>query len=903
MDGAVRVTPFWEQYCRLKAQHPDALLWTRMGDFYEMFEEDARIAARELHITLTSREFGKDQRVPLAGVPYHAAESYLARLIRKGYHVAICEQMSPAGHGLVEREVLRVVTPGTLAEPGLLPQRANNYLAGLLWTGDAGGLAYVDVSTGEFCLVQFDGETAATMLEAELRRLSPAECLTPREQAEPFAVPGHRTVRDPWQFDEDGAREQLALQFRTQSLAAFGCDERPLATACAGAVLRYLGHTNPALLPLLTSLRGYSPSSFMQLDGQTRRNLNLTRGAYGSQEGSLLATLDCSRTAIGARLLRRWLGQPLLDVEEITARQQVVAALVDDRAVRVELRSLLSHVLDLERTGGRIRSGTATAREVWGLGQSLAIAGALQRLASGAAPALQAILQPLDECDDLVATIRTALTEPGAGRTIADGHSAELDALRAATGLDRAWMSELEARERARTGIRSLKVAANKVFGYYIEVTNPNRTLVPTEYVRKQTVAGAERYVTPELKEVEARLLRADDDLEALESRLFADLLRRLAEHGERVMDTAHRLAEVDVCCALAEVAEQERWVRPTVDESPALDIVQGRHPVVERAVGGECFIANDCHLGDGEVQLLLITGPNMAGKSTYLRQVALTVLLAQIGSYVPAEAARVGLVDRIFTRVGAHDDLAGGASTFMVEMMETATICRQATLRSLIVLDEVGRGTSTEDGCALAQAVLEHLHDHVQARTLFATHFRELAQTAVAMPRLALCTFAVLELSGQLAFTHRLTPGVADRSYGLHVARLAGLPDAIVARAQQLLDAPAVSTTQTPVDVESKALREALNDYATFGEPVTAVESSQLLGTRTPDWRPDRPPRALEADVMPLLPATIAPPLPRLLSELLRELEQLDLVQTTPLQALLKLAEVQQAARRLLDR
>jgi DNA mismatch repair protein MutS len=905
MDGAVRVTPFWEQYCRLKAQHPDALLWTRMGDFYEMFEEDARIAARELHITLTSREFGKDQRVPLAGVPYHAAESYLARLIRKGYHVAICEQMTPAGHGLVEREVLRVVTPGTLAEPGLLPQRANNYLAGLLWTGEAGGLAYVDVSTGEFCLAQFDGETAGTMLEAELRRLNPAECLTPREQAEPFAVPGQRTLRDPWQFDEDGAREQLALQFQTQSLAAFGCDGRPLATACAGAVLRYLGQTNPALLPLLTSLRGYSSSSYMQLDGQTRRNLNLTRGAYGSQEGSLLATLDCSRTAIGARLLRRWLGQPLLDVEEITARQRVVAALVDDRAVRAELRSLLSHVLDLERTAGRVRSGTATAREVWGLGQSLAVAGALQRLASGAAPALHAMLQPLDECDDLVATIHAALIEPGAGRTIADGHSAELDALRAATGVDRAWMSELEMRERERTGIRSLKVAVNKVFGYYIEVTNPNRALAPPEYVRKQTVAGAERYVTPELKEVEARLLRADDDLAALEGRLFADLLRRLAEHGERVLSTAQRIAEVDVCCALAEVADQERWVRPSVDESSALDIVQGRHPVVERAIGGESFIANDCHLGGGEAQLLLITGPNMAGKSTYLRQVALIALLAQIGSFVPAEAARVGLVDRIFTRVGAHDDLAGGASTFMVEMMETATICRQATRRSLIVLDEVGRGTSTEDGCALAQAVLEHLHEHVQARTLFATHFRELAQTAMDLPRLAPCTFAVLELSGQLAFTHRLTPGVADRSYGLHVARLAGLPEDIVARAQQLLDTPPSGAPETPGDGTVVSLREGAVAYSDYAERAAAVDGVQDREAHTHNWEPARPHPESDAGEVVALPAAVLkpPPIPRLLSELLRDLEQLDLVQTTPLQALLKLAEVQQAARRLLDR
>jgi DNA mismatch repair protein MutS len=906
-EPAARATPFWEQYCRLKAQHPDAILWTRMGDFYEMFEEDARTAARELHITLTSREFGKDFRVPLAGVPYHAAESYLARLIRKGYHVAICEQMSEPGHGLVEREVLRVVTPGTLAEPGLLPQRANNYLAALVWTGAAGGLAYVDVSTGEFCLVQFEGDTAAAMLDAELRRLSPAECLTPAGQAEPFGVPGHRTLRDPWQFDEDSAREQLALQFRTQALAAFGCDGRPLATACAGAVLRYVGQTNPALLPLLTSLRGYSPSNYLQLDGQTRRNLNLTRGANGSQDGSLLAALDHTRTAIGARLLRRWLGQPLLDTDEIVARQEVVAALLDDRERRLELRRLLGRILDLERAVGRIRSGGATPREVWGLGQSLQLARALQQLATGAAPPLKALLSPLDECDDLAAVMLSALTEPGTGHTIADGHSAELDALRAASATDRAWMSALEARERTRTGIRSLKVAVNKVFGYYIEVTNPNRALVPPEYVRKQTVAGGERYITPELKEVEARLLRADDDLAALENRLFTDLLRRLAEHGERLRSTAQRIAEVDVYAALAEVADEERWVRPSIDQSESLDIVNGRHPVVEHAIGSEGFIPNDCRLGAGGPQVLLITGPNMAGKSTYLRQVALIALLAQIGSFVPAEAARVGLVDRIFTRVGAHDDLAGGASTFMIEMMETATICRQASSRSLIVLDEVGRGTSTEDGCALAQAVLEYLHDQVQARTLFATHFRDLAPAVERLPRIAPWTFAVLELSGQLAFTHRITPGVADRSYGLHVARLAGVPEAIVARAQELLDAADVSggaRSRVPAD----RLQEADVTYVheVNGEflGVRASRSPRQLGAVTTEGSggtPALPGTPPGLDALPL--PSDSPPVPRGLSALLRELEQLDLVQTTPLQALLKLAEVQRAARRLLDR
>jgi DNA mismatch repair protein MutS len=890
-DGAGRATPFWEQYCRLKAQHPDAVLWTRMGDFYEMFEEDARIGARELHITLTSREFGKDLRVPLAGVPYHAADGYLARLIRKGYHVAICEQMSEPGRGLVEREVVRVVTPGTLAEPGLLPQRANNYLAAVLWTGEAGGLAYVDVSTGEFCLVEFGGDDAIATLETELRRLGPAECLTPRDQAEPFPLPGHRTVRDPWQFDADGAREQLELHFQAQSLAAFGCRGRPLATACAGAVLRYVGQTNPALLAQLTSLRAYSPGNYMQLDGQTRRNLNLIRGTHGDHDDSLLTTLDATQTAMGARLLRRWIGQPLLDVAAIERRQAVVAALLEEPALRAELRRLLSRILDIERQTGRIRSGSATPREVWGLGQSLLQAHAIQRLARDASPMLQPLLGVLDECDDVGAVIHAALAEPGTGQTILVGHSRELDELREASTTDRAWMAAFETQERTRTGIKSLKVAVNKVFGYYIEVTNPNRSLVPSEYVRKQTVAGAERYLTPELKEVEARLLRAADDSEALETRLLADLRRRLALEGERLLRTAQQLAEVDVFCALAEVADRERWVRPVVDESRTLAIRTGRHPVVERAVASEGFIPNDCHLAEAGRRVLLITGPNMAGKSTYLRQVALTALLAQVGSFVPAEAACIGLVDRIFTRVGAHDDLTGGASTFMVEMMETATICRQATTRSLIVLDEVGRGTSTEDGCALAQAVLEYLHDHVQARTLFATHFRELGPVAEDLPHVEPWTFAVLELSGQLAFTHRITPGVADRSYGLHVARLAGVPEAIVGRAQALLD---VVGAAAGIAVPTGRRQAAAGDFV----PVEPRISSPVGA------RESRPPRAAEAAEAPAALTTAgSSPLPRALSTVLRDLEQLDLAQTTPLQALLKLADVQQAVRRLLGR
>jgi len=893
MPVAPRITPFWEQYQRLKAQHPDALLWTRMGDFYEMFEEDARTAARELHITLTSREFGKELRVPLAGVPYHAAEGYLARLIRKGYHVAICEQMSEPGHGLVDREVVRVVTPGTLVEPGLLPQRANNYLAAVVWREDAGGLAYVDVSTGEFWATEFDGAEAAGTLEAELRRLAPAECLTPSDQVEPCPLPGHRTTRDSWHFDEEATREQLRLHFGAQSLAAFGCDALPLATICAGAIVRYIGQTNESLLPLLTSLRGYTTASFMQLDGQTRRNLNLTAGVHGGQDGSLLAVLDRTKTAFGARLLRRWLGQPLIALEPILSRQQIVAALVEETDLRGELRHLLDGVLDVERIVGRCRSGAATPRDLTSLGRSLEVARDLRRLAPDLDQPLRALVGDLDPCADVAAAIATAVAELGSGRIIAPGYSGELDTLLAGSSDDRTWIHTLEAQERARTGIKSLKVGVNQVFGYYLEVTKPNLALVPSDYVRKQTVAGGERYITPELKEVESRLLRAGEDADTLERRLFADLLRRLAEQGERLLTTARRMAEIDAFCALAEVAGRNGWARPDVDESETLDLRDGRHPVVEAATGREAFIPNDCLVDCAGPRLLLITGPNMAGKSTYLRQVALIVLLAQVGSFVPAATAHVGLVDRIFTRVGAHDDLAGGASTFMVEMLETATICRQATARSLVVLDEIGRGTSTEDGQAIAQAVIEYLHNEVGVRTLCATHFHELAGLARTLPHLELWTFAVLELSGQIAFTHRIAPGAAQRSYGLHVARLAGLPPSIMERAQAILEDDATPSAPS----EPVMPRENGRPSGDLRQPGDEFHVEQI-------GHPERSegslayPDAIRGHMLSSGTRDSQTNVAALLDTLVR----LDVAQTTPLQALLKLADVQQAARRLLE-
>jgi DNA mismatch repair protein MutS len=791
-------TPAREQYLALKAQHPDAVLWFRMGDFYELFDDDAQLVARELHLTLTSREFGRGERVPMAGVPHHAAESYLARLVRKGYRVAIAEQVSPPGHGLVERVITRVVSAGTAIEPNLLPARANNYLAAVVrgpaGRGGAGpeayGLAYVDVTTGEFAVTELSGPEATAGLAGELSRLGPAECLVPWDQAGALVLGAPATRFDAWRFEPESARDRLLRQFGVRSLEGFGCEALPLAVGAAGAVLAYLEENNPALLPLLRGLRTYSTDAYMVLDAHTRRNLELTRGARsGAAEGSLLAVLDATRTPMGGRLLRRFLGQPLLDRAAIEARQQAVAAFVERRPLRADLLGRLHGLGDLERLTSRVLQGVASARELLALrALLLAVAPLRDRLAAATGDTLSVVRDALDPCSDVADEIARAVSDGDDGRLIRPGYDAARDELVAAIADTRCWLAELESAERARTSIRSLKVRYNQVFGYYLEVTHAHRDRVPPDYVRKQTLANAERYITPQLKEAEARILHAEERIGAVERALFAALLGRVGEQAPRLLGTADALAHLDVYLALAEVADRNGYVCPEVHDGDEISIEDGRHPVVEAALGPEQFIANDCALGGDGPRIALLTGPNMAGKSTYLRQVALIALLAQIGSFVPARRACLGLVDRIFTRIGAQDDLAAGASTFMVEMIETAAILRHATPRSLVVLDEIGRGTSTEDGLAIARAVVEYLHDGVGARALFATHYHELIALAAHLPRLANLHTAVREEQGEVVFLHRVLPGGADRSYGLHVARLAGLPSAVVARAAALL-------------------------------------------------------------------------------------------------------------------
>lgn len=798
-------TPARRQYLQVKSQYPDALLLYQVGDFFETFDEDARIAARELQIVLTARSYG-DERVPLAGVPLHALENYVGKLVARGYRVAICEQVGEVpAKGVVERAVTRILTAGTLSEPNLLPTRQNNYLAAIAQGRSQTGLAAVDVSTGEFSVTWFSPEELPAALEAELQRLSPAECLVQETQTLACQLPAETMTVTPCPAafcQLESAQTRLCNHFHTRSLEAYGCAQAPQAIAAAGAIVAYLEKMNPRLLALLIGLRSYRAESFMVLDAHTQRNLDLLQGSRGGTlQGSLLNVLDRTITPMGARFLRRALTRPLLDLAELNARQESIEELYESPALRSRFTMLLQRLGDMERIAGRIRQGTAVPREVLGLRAYLQTVPQLAEMARGCnATLLYDLAEHLDACPQVGELIERALTrsgdddeQEGDGRLIRAGFHAELDELIASIRDSRRWMLSLEVRERERTGITKLKVGFNKVFGYYIEVSNGRLSQVPADYMRKQTLTNAERFITPEMKEHEARILSAEERIDELERSIYADVLRQLSVHYERVMGTATTLALLDMLLSFSEVAAHQGYTRPLLDQEGGIEIIGGRHPVVEHALDGDVFIPNETHLDAAEsadgARIVLLTGPNMAGKSTYLRQVALIVLLAQIGSFVPARSARIGLVDRIFTRVGAEDDIASGKSTFMVEMEETATILHHATRHSLIILDEIGRGTSTYDGLAIARAVVEYLHTTVGARTLFATHYHELAAMASELVHLRVFTMAISdEGAGEIVFLHRVVPGSLGRSYGVHVARLAGMPPAIVTRANEIL-------------------------------------------------------------------------------------------------------------------
>ncbi|HLZ59250.1 MAG TPA: DNA mismatch repair protein MutS [Ktedonosporobacter sp.] len=797
-------SPARRQYLQIKSQYPDAILMYQVGDFYETFDEDAVIVSRELQIVLTNRPYGDGERVPLAGVPLHALDNYVGKLIQRGYKVAVCEQVSePTGKGVVDRAVTRILTAGTLSEPNLLPARQNNYLVAIASGRAQTGLAAVDVSTGEFTVTWFTTDEVPVALEAELQRLAPAECLLVEGgNREAYQFPSKTvtiTACPPYFFQREAAQERLCRLFGVQSLEAYGCAHVPQAIAAAGAIVAYLEKMNGALLSLLTGLRSYRTTSYMILDAHTQRNLELLQGTRsGTMQGSLLSVLDRTITAMGARHLRRMITQPLLDLSQLDARLSSVEELYLSPALRSRFTMYLQEFSDLERIAGRMRQGTAVRNEMLGLCDNLSVVPHVCEVLQGCdAPLLRDLAEEMDPCPQVADLVRRALMRAGEedengddSRLIRPGFHAELDELFASIRDSRRWMVSLEARERQRTAIKSLKVGFNKVHGYYIEVTHANSKQVPLDYMRKQTLVNAERFITPELKEHEARILSAMERIEEMERSIYADLLRQLSVYYPQLAATAAAVARVDVLLSLAEVAAHQGYVRPTLEQGYGLEIIAGRHPVVEYGLDGDVFIPNDTTLeAEAATRILLLTGPNMAGKSTYLRQVALITLLAQMGSFVPARKARIGLVDRIFTRVGAEDDIASGKSTFMVEMEETATILHNATRHSLIILDEIGRGTSTYDGLAIARAVVEHLHNETGARTFFATHYHELASMADELPHLGVCTMAISEDEQEgIVFLHRVTAGCIGRSYGVHVAKLAGMPPGVVRRAEMVL-------------------------------------------------------------------------------------------------------------------
>ena len=798
------MTPIRRQYLKIKGEHPDAILLFRIGDFYETFDDDAVLAAKELEITLTSRSMGKGLRVPLAGVPANSLDTYLARLIKKGHKVAICEQTSdPAtSKGLVDREVVRVVTPGTVIESALLDQKTNNYLAAVS-VGSAAeervGLAYVDITTGEFLAT----ELALHELPLELERIEAAEVLVPEsDDPPPWAGHGNNgagpnyelTPVEPRIFHPDEARQALLSHYGILTLESFGCEGKDLAVAAAGAIVEYLARTQKAAKLKLANLSIYATGSFMALDSQTRRNLELfAAGRNESKELSLLAALDRTKTPMGGRLLRQWLGQPLLDLTELEQRLDAVDHFYLDGLKRTAAISSLGKVADLERIAGRIVSGTVAPRELIALKDGLAAVPGLRELLDG--PDLEWLQGQLLPLSDVCSLIEESIApDPvgavGDGNVIRPGFSTEMDELKSASSNARQFIAGLEQRERERTSIKGLKVGYNQVFGYYIEVTKSNIDKVPEDYIRRQTLTNAERYIIPELKEYESLVLNARERLEEAERDVYHRVCAQLAESAGAISRTAAAIARLDVFSGLADAAVENGYVRPKLDEGNAIRIKDGRHPVVERVLQTGAYVPNDVDLSNDDTRVLVLTGPNMAGKSTYIRQVAIITLMAQIGCFVPASEASIGLVDRIFTRVGLQDDLATGQSTFMVEMVETAAILNQATPRSLVILDEIGRGTSTYDGLSIARSVIEHIHNdpRLGCKTLFATHYHELTKLAASLPGVRNCSVAVTEEGNKVVFLHKIVPGGADKSYGVHVAQMAGLPQGVINRAWEVL-------------------------------------------------------------------------------------------------------------------
>lgn len=856
------LTPMMQQYRTVKERNPDCILFFRLGDFYEMFDEDARIASRELDLTLTSRDHAKDKapedKVPMCGVPFHSSEGYIARLVQKGYKVAICEQMEdPAlAKGLVKRDIIRIVTPGTVTESSMLDESKNNYYACVYGQNGRFGAAFCDISTGAFSATAISGPDAEDAVCNELGSFSPTELLLGADAEASEALKAAASGRlgccmgrsHEHQFDFSLCKAAVEAQFsKTQEqLGLAGQDEVVIA---AGALLCALRDAQKNELPHIRELDYYVAGKFMGLDLTARRNLELTETMRSKEKkGSLLGVLDQTKTAMGGRLLRAWMERPLLSPNAISRRLSATQELVDKTIDREELRLSLREVSDYERVMARIVTGTANCRDLVALGQGAAVLPAIHdRLSSMQSPLLQEIFESLDTLEDLKTAIETTIVDEPPfvlreGGMIRDGANEELDKLREIQNGGTGMLTAIEAREKEATGIRNLRVGYNRVFGYYIEVAKGQLGLVPDSYIRKQTLSTGERYITQELKELESKILGAKDRIVSLEYEIFTQLRTKVSEQAPRVQKTAQAIAQLDVLCSFAHTAVHNHYCRPEVDLSGEIRITQGRHPVVEQMLKNTLFVPNDTVLGADGCRAAIITGPNMAGKSTYMRQVALIVLVAQMGSFVPASSARIGIVDKLFTRIGASDDLSSGQSTFMVEMNEVADILKNATPRSLLILDEIGRGTSTFDGMAIAKAVLEYAVDakKLGAKTLFATHYHELTSMDQEIPEIRNFNIAVKKRQGEMIFLRKIVPGAADDSYGVEVAKLAGLPDKLIARARAVLKELESGAPKAPVvrkeasdqvslmDLQADEIREKL--AAVNVETLTPIEAMNVL-------------------------------------------------------------------------
>jgi DNA mismatch repair protein MutS len=792
-------TPLMRQYLSIKERYKDSILFFRMGDFYEMFYEDAKVGSEALGIALTSRNNGRAGRVPLAGVPVKAAEEYINRLVRSGQKVAVCEQVEDprTAKGIVKRAVVEVITPGTIMAPGLLSTKINNYLAAIYRLDSTYGLAYIDLSTGEFWVTELDvGE-----VKDELARVDPAEIVVPEEEMHEWRdlCPPASSITPfhGWAFGFDSAEDVIKRHFGVVTLEGYGCRELRIGVSAAGGLLTYIGEVQPNGMNQIKSLRTYDPSQSMILDMKTIENLEILKPLRGTgTKGTLLGAIDMTVTPMGGRLLRRWILQPLMVIEEINLRQSSLKELRDIPPLRRDVRSLLKRFSDIERVSSRVASGRAGPRDLLSLKESIRVVPEIDsRMEDESLEKTWTVVGRLESLQQVADLIERAIVDDpppkaGEGGLVRDGYDTKLDGLKDIAKNGKEWIAGLQKEERRKTDIQSLKVGFNRVFGYYIEVSKTNLDKVPAEYIRKQTLVGGERFVTEELKEREVEILGAEERANTLEYQIFSDIRDKVAHHVDAIQRLAGSVATLDVLCSLAEVAHKRGYCRPVVDESGRISIKEGRHPVVELLVQEEKFVPNDTSMDAAGDQVIILTGPNMAGKSTYLRQVGQIVLMAQMGSFVPAASAEIGVVDRIFTRVGAVDDLAGGQSTFLVEMTETANILNNATPKSLVLLDEVGRGTSTFDGLSIAWAVTEHLATSlpVAARTIFATHYHELTELASRYPQVRNYNVLVKEWKGKVIFLRRIEEGQSDRSYGVEVARIAGLPAEVVKRAGEIL-------------------------------------------------------------------------------------------------------------------